>query len=205
MIDRHDRPQMGNQLPVSLIGHHQLTPPPLTRLILSIMKRKQSLKNMTREKFFSPNSNTIAFLRSSECFLTETRPMSTIGPWFWDQSWKEMRLNLLDIRSGSVEEIGNRGENVTELAWNDTGTEIAFLTYPTQIWGQNNHEGGNRISLQQKTHNVRQIFHLPRKASNMVWCGRRLYLLANNILDQDTSGTAVYSMHVSTGLSTGRG
>ncbi|KAI0104344.1 putative acylamino-acid-releasing enzyme [Nemania sp. FL0031] len=117
---------------------------------------------------FSPSGNTLAFLRSSECHPSETEPVLTKGLWFWGQSWKEVRLNLLDMRSGSIKEVGNDNENVTELAWNDTGTEIAFLTYPTRLRSQSNCTTTTAYLLNVGTHSVRRIPNLPKKASNLV-------------------------------------
>ncbi|GAP91643.1 putative peptidase yuxL [Rosellinia necatrix] len=152
---------------------------------------------------FSPNGDTIAFRRSSECHPSETGPMPMTGPRVWGQSWKEVRLNLLDVSSGSVKEVGNENENVTELAWNDTGTEVAFLACPTRPWDQNTCKGTTAYLFDIATHSVRRVLHLPKSASDLVWCGSHLYFLTNNILDRDTSGTAVYSMHISTSRDVG--
>jgi len=84
--------------------------------------------------------------------------------------------------------------HVEDFAWSADGTHVAVVTHRTPDIESQYLHGASISIIRILGKECKKICHLPRGVSCLTWSSSALFFLANNILDQDTSGLAVYSV-----------
>lgn len=146
---------------------------------------------------FSPDGRHIFFIATPER-SAERKAQDEDGDdvQVWDEDWEFAHLYRVSVESGVVETLFDQDLHVVDFALNDDGTQIALVTGRTpDIESEFLHGRDIRACLvtAQGLTFGNGFLHLPRSLYSPVWSGSTLYFISNNILDNSSTGKAVYA------------
>jgi len=146
---------------------------------------------------FSPDGKRILFLRCLETsFEIKAKLEAKDDAVVWGQQWEYSNLHLLDLETGVMERLFEDNIHVEDFTWSADGTQAAVVTHCDPDIESKYLDGASISILQIPGKEIRAVCHLPKGVYCLTWSGSTLFFLANNILDQDTSGLAVYSVDI---------
>jgi Tol biopolymer transport system component len=146
----------------------------------------------TISKFeFSPDGSSITFLVPLE---EEKNPVVDV----WNEAWQYARLKLLDVGTGVIQIISANQLHVVDFSWSEDGSHIAYATHHspdiesewlhgTSIW---------TTEITDSDVESRELCHLPRDVSDMIWLNSRLYFISHSTLADDNSSRSVYYINL---------
>ncbi|KAE8447404.1 hypothetical protein EG329_010818 [Mollisiaceae sp. DMI_Dod_QoI] len=147
---------------------------------------------------FSPDGKNIVFISSpGKSAEVRAKEEAKDDACVWGQNWDYANLRILSTEKGTIKYLFNKNCHVTDFAQSDNGAEVAIVTYRTPHIESKYLHGATISILKIGSGEVREVCHVPRGVSSLIWSGSALYFLTNNIPEQDTSGLAVYSINLS--------
>lgn len=156
---------------------------------------------------FSPDGRHILFIATPETSAErKARDEDGDDVQVWDEDWQFAHLYRVSVESGAVEALFDQDLHVVDFALNDDGTQLALVTGKTPDIESEFLHGCDiracRITPDGLTFGE-GFLHLPRSLFGLVWSGSTLYFIARNVLENSTSGLAVYAADLTTTTSEG--
>ena len=156
--------------------------------------------------FFKWNADgtCIGFLAADEKrHDQEARDKETGGAKVHGENWEFARLRCLHVATRTVETLSRADTHVTDFAWNDDGTEIAFVSQNTPDLNSAGQYGVNfqAIDLASKTTNRLGTRAFPGPVRNLVWLEKAVYFIAGVSPGKATTSSAIYKSSITTNTS----
>ncbi|KAH8694861.1 putative acylamino-acid-releasing enzyme [Talaromyces proteolyticus] len=138
----------------------------------------------TISKFeFSPDGKQIAFLAAAEKEVNDVVDV-------WDQDWDYANLRLLDVESDE--------SHVVDFSWSEDGSQIAFVTHRSPHIESEVLHGATiyTIEIAGTGADAREVCHIPRELSDLIFVGENLYFIAFSTLADGDSSRSVYAVNL---------
>ncbi|KAK5166073.1 uncharacterized protein LTR77_008334 [Saxophila tyrrhenica] len=148
------------------------------------------------ERFeFSPDGKTIAYLSADEKSAEKkAKDKEKDDPMVWGEDWAFNRLRVVDVATKKVATLVSRSAHITELAWSDDGSRIAWLEVTTP-----NIESPYLHGTKASIINLAAIpsggpWPFSTKLHSLQWAGDKLHALGFRSQESTISNNAVYSL-----------
>ena len=149
---------------------------------------------------FSPDGRYIAFVAPPEKSPErKAKEKSKDDAHVWGQDWQFSVLHLLHMEKGTIETISSTDVDVAGFAWSDDSTEVAIVTHRTPDIESADLYGTDISIIKIEDRETHKVCHVPRDASDLTWLNSTLYFRTYNILHENTSGWALYSIDANGG------
>ena len=142
---------------------------------------------------FSPDGKTIAFISADEkSEEKKAKEKAKDDAEVWGHDWPWNRLRLVDVATSTVTTLVSIDAHILELAWNDSGTKIAFATVRSPDPESCDVYGTTFSSVNVADAVTVQLCHFPTYIGNMVNSGGRIYFIGQASEDNLISAKMVF-------------
>ncbi|KAK5130757.1 hypothetical protein LTR08_001702 [Meristemomyces frigidus] len=144
---------------------------------------------------FAPDGKTIAFLSADEkSEEKKVKEKAKDDAKVWGEDWAFDRLRLIDVATKTVTTLVSKDAHITDFAWDQSGTKLAFCEVRTP-WIESPYQYGTTFSiLDVETRAVTKLCHFASGIKNLTWANATLYFLGPAAEFSTNSSQMVFSI-----------
>nr|POE65093.1 acylamino-acid-releasing enzyme [Quercus suber] len=157
---------------------------------------EQNEKAISRFEF-SPDGQTIAYISGDEkSDEKKAREETKEDHHVWGE-WEYDRLRLVDVSTRELTALVDQDAHVVDLAWNDSGSQIGFLTLETTDIESGYLDGTTVWTANIGDSSISKVSHFPNKALQLHWLRDALFFTGAAAGGSSSmSSSAVYKIDV---------
>lgn len=156
---------------------------------LTFIEDTQSIEHIA----FSPDGKSIAYLSADEEHEKDyPRESEEDDVKVWGEDWAYGRLRIVAARE-EITSLVMRDAHVTDFAWNDEGTALAFAETQTPDVESPFLYGTTISTVNVASLQISAVCHFPKSLDSLTWAGDRLYFIGG-VEDSSITANMVYSV-----------
>lgn len=149
---------------------------------------------------WSPNGKQIGYLSCDEIVQEDDAKLREKGDAkVYGKDWRFARLRCLDIETGAVRSVVGKAVHVTEFAWNQDSTRIAFVTHENTEPGSAGYNGSKFGQVELSTGQCHHIADFPGPTEDLIWEGSNVYFRAGAVPEHASTSRMTYALQVDQG------